>query len=142
MVESKSVATVLVACMFGIVLLHAFGIAPSSMLSDSAVDNDYYDGPGDDLVGEYNRVVGDIPNDTQSEDSSDSSPHYSKSKKTSNDYESSDSGGSYVGSTNSDKFHSPSCGHAHRIKSGNMITFSSRQEAISAGYSPCKSCSP
>ena len=81
MVESKSVATVLVACMFGIVLLHAFGIAPSSMLSDSAVDNDYYDGPGDDLVGEYNRVVGDIPKDTQSEDSSDSSPHYSKSKK-------------------------------------------------------------
>lgn len=48
----------------------------------------------------------------------------------------------YVGSVNSDKFHEPSCSHAKRIKEGNKITFSSRQEAIDAGYSPCGVCYP
>ena len=52
------------------------------------------------------------------------------------------SGITYVGSVNSDKFHYPSCSHAKRIKEGNKITFSSRDEAISRGYSPCGVCTP
>ena len=51
-------------------------------------------------------------------------------------------GGSYVASANSDKFHYSSCGYASRIKSYNKITFSSRSDAISAGYSPCSRCHP
>lgn len=48
----------------------------------------------------------------------------------------------YVASVNSDKFHEPSCSQAKRINEGNKITFSSRQEAIDAGYSPCGICYP
>lgn len=48
----------------------------------------------------------------------------------------------YVASTNSDKFHEPSCSQAKRIKEGNKITFSSREDAINAGYSPCSICCP
>lgn len=55
---------------------------------------------------------------------------------------SSSSGVTYVGSVNSDKFHYPSCTHAKRIKDGNKITFSSRDEAIASGYSPCGVCTP
>ena len=48
----------------------------------------------------------------------------------------------YVASVNSDKFHEPSCSQAKRIKDGNRITFSSRDDAINAGYSPCGICYP
>ena len=57
------------------------------------------------------------------------------------DYSSS-SGGTYVASSNSNKFHYPSCSHAKRIKDYNRITFSSRDEAINAGYEPCSVCCP
>lgn len=55
---------------------------------------------------------------------------------------SSGGGGYYVGSANSDKFHYPSCSAAKRIKSYNKISFSSRSQAINAGYSPCRICYP
>lgn len=74
-------------------------------------------------------------------DSSDSSES-SQSGSNSKNYESSGSGGSYVGSANSNKFHYPSCRYVNNIKSGNLITFSSRDDAISSGYSPCKVCCP
>jgi len=48
----------------------------------------------------------------------------------------------YVGSVNSNIFHYPSCSSAKRIKSYNLITFNSREEAIQAGYHPCKICNP
>lgn len=60
-----------------------------------------------------------------------------------NDYDSEEvTGGSYVASKNSDKFHHSYCGHAERIKSNNRIYFNSRQEALDSGYDPCKSCNP
>lgn len=55
---------------------------------------------------------------------------------------SSDSGTTYVGSVNSNKFHDPSCSAAHRIKDSNLRTFNSRQEALDAGYEPCAKCNP
>lgn len=48
----------------------------------------------------------------------------------------------YVGSKNSDKFHKLSCSSAKRIKNANLRYFYSRQEAINAGYVPCKRCNP
>lgn len=48
----------------------------------------------------------------------------------------------YVASSNSNKFHDSSCSQAQRIKDANKITFSSRDEAINAGYEPCGICYP
>jgi methylphosphotriester-DNA--protein-cysteine methyltransferase len=48
----------------------------------------------------------------------------------------------YVGSRHSNKYHYPNCRYALKIKQENVITFSSAQEAIAAGYVPCKVCKP
>ena len=50
--------------------------------------------------------------------------------------------GTFVGSINSDVYHYPSCASAKRIKSYNLITFSSTTEAKADGYRPCKKCNP
>lgn len=49
---------------------------------------------------------------------------------------------SYVGSSKSNKYHRPSCIWANRIKPSNLVSFSSKEEAIKAGYAPCKVCKP
>ena len=49
---------------------------------------------------------------------------------------------SYVGNANSKKFHVASCSFAERMKPANRVEFQSRDEAISAGYVPCKRCKP
>jgi len=46
----------------------------------------------------------------------------------------------YVGSKNSNKYHNPSCVWAQKIKPKNKVEFTSRQEAETAGYVPCKVC--
>ena len=48
----------------------------------------------------------------------------------------------YVGSNKSNKYHRPSCSAAQRIKPSNLVSFSSKEEAIKAGYAPCKVCKP
>lgn len=48
----------------------------------------------------------------------------------------------YVGSKNSNKYHNPSCQWAKKIKSSNLVSFSSKKDAESKGYIPCKVCSP
>ena len=48
----------------------------------------------------------------------------------------------YVASKNSKKFHRPNCRWAVKIKSGNRIEFSTKQEALDKGYTPCKVCKP
>ena len=50
--------------------------------------------------------------------------------------------GVFVGSKNSDKYHYPNCPSAKQIKSGNLVTFNSVQEAQAKGYVPCKRCNP
>ena len=71
----------------------------------------------------------------------------------SSSYSSSSSGGhtttynsgtsdSYVGNSNSGKFHAPGCGDVNKMKPSNKVYFSSRDEAINAGYSPCGHCHP
>ncbi|MBQ2831160.1 Ada metal-binding domain-containing protein [Methanobrevibacter sp.] len=60
----------------------------------------------------------------------------------SDDSQPSSSGHTYVGSVKSDKFHELSCPHVKKIKEANKITFSSRQDALDAGYTPCRTCNP
>lgn len=48
----------------------------------------------------------------------------------------------YIASSNSNKFHEPSCSQAKKIKEDNKIIFSSRDDAINAGYEPCGLCYP
>lgn len=48
----------------------------------------------------------------------------------------------YVGSSNSDKYHLPNCEWAQKIKSQNLIKFSSEDDAQDNGYVSCKVCTP
>ncbi len=50
--------------------------------------------------------------------------------------------GAYTASAASDKFHLPSCSSASKISEDNRLWFSSREEAVSAGYAPCGRCKP
>lgn len=49
---------------------------------------------------------------------------------------------SYIGNKNSKKFHLSSCDGVKNMDSKNKITFSSREDAIENGYTPCKTCNP
>lgn len=48
----------------------------------------------------------------------------------------------YVGSKSSDKYHYPDCKWAKKISAKNLVTFKTAQEALKAGYVPCKVCKP
>ena len=48
----------------------------------------------------------------------------------------------YVGSANSNKYHYPDCKWAKKISPKNLVTFKNAQEALKAGYVPCKVCKP
>jgi len=48
----------------------------------------------------------------------------------------------YVASKNSEVFHRPDCRFARIISPDNLVGYSSRDEAISAGKRPCKTCKP
>lgn len=48
----------------------------------------------------------------------------------------------FVGSTESNKYHYPSCRWAEKIKPEHEIWFSSSQDAQSRGYVACKVCKP
>lgn len=143
--SGKKAISALLICIFGLMLLNGFMISSFINDVDESV-NDYdssYSGiSSGDSDDAYTSIIEDNPAPSESSSSSDSSSSNSHTQDTSSNYESSGSGGSYVGSVNSDKFHYPSCGQASKIKSGNLVTFSSREDAISRGYSPCKFCSP
>ena len=49
---------------------------------------------------------------------------------------------SYVGNSNSRKFHYANCTHARKMNQKNRVYFNSRDEAVNAGYVPCKRCNP
>ena len=55
---------------------------------------------------------------------------------------SSSSGQTYWASSNSNKFHYPSCEWAQKISGKNKVVFHSREEAINSGYVPCQVCGP
>jgi methylphosphotriester-DNA--protein-cysteine methyltransferase len=49
-------------------------------------------------------------------------------------------GGKFVGSKKRKTFHRPNCDWATYIKPPRRIEFDSHQEAVDAGYKPCKTC--
>lgn len=51
-------------------------------------------------------------------------------------------GGQFVGSLESDKYHYPTCRWAKKILPENAIWFSSSEDARAAGYVPCGVCKP
>lgn len=48
----------------------------------------------------------------------------------------------YVGSSNSNKYHLESCKWAQKVNPKNKVIFKSKKEAESKGYAPCKVCKP
>ena len=46
----------------------------------------------------------------------------------------------YWASKKSNKFHYPSCQWAQKIKAENKIVFKTKEDALKAGYIPCKVC--
>ena len=48
----------------------------------------------------------------------------------------------YVASAKTDKFHRPDCEWAGKISDANKITYSSRDQAIADGKTPCSVCNP
>lgn len=48
----------------------------------------------------------------------------------------------YVVTKKSNKYHHPSCRWAQKFRSKNMVTFRSANDALGAGYVPCKVCKP
>lgn len=48
----------------------------------------------------------------------------------------------YVGSSESDKYHRPTCRWTSKINDGNLVHFDSAEEAQAAGYEPCGTCNP
>lgn len=144
----KKALTLISLALIGIILLNgALGFLTSE---PEDINNDYdsysysgYDDLSTDDSDAYTSLIDENSNDGGSYSSSDSSSNDDyQTHGSSQSYASSSSGGSYVASVNSDKFHYPSCGQASKIKSSNLISFSSRDEAISSGYSPCSFCSP
>ena len=97
-------------------------------------------------TNEYNSTSS--TNVTDSSYSNSTSDYYtsssSDSTRSSSDSSSSSSSvtGNFVGSVNSNVYHYPSCASAKRIKSHNLISFSSTTNAKTAGYRPSKKCNP
>ena len=60
----------------------------------------------------------------------------------SNSASSSSESSTYVASAKTDKFHRPDCEWAQKISGSNKITYSSRDQAIAAGKTPCSVCNP
>ncbi len=52
------------------------------------------------------------------------------------------SSGSYIGNSNSFKFHTAGCTEVNRMSEKNKVYFSSKSDAINSGYVGCKKCNP
>ncbi|MDR0876135.1 MAG: thermonuclease family protein [Clostridiales Family XIII bacterium] len=51
-------------------------------------------------------------------------------------------GAMYIGNSRSMKFHTLTCEYGQQISPNNAVDLSSRDEALDAGYAPCKVCKP
>lgn len=49
---------------------------------------------------------------------------------------------SYVGNAKSRKFHYADCSMVNKMNPANKVYMNTREEAIAAGYVPCKRCKP
>lgn len=91
-------------------------------------------GNGDELLNQFTSKIKVSKKVTKDKAEEQTSPSSSSS--------SSSSSQTYWASSNSNKFHYPSCEWAQKISGKNKVVFSSRDEAINSGYQPCQVCSP
>lgn len=82
------------------------------------------------------------PYDWANENTPTSSHQSSSASSDTTSTDSQSSSGSYVGNSNSGKFHVASCSSVGKMSEKNKVFFSSRDEAINQGYVPCKRCNP
>jgi hypothetical protein len=101
-------------------------------INDTSVNNTSSDTKKINSNNEKSKVSNKPSGDSSSSKSSSSSSSSTKDH----------SGSTYVGSSKSDKFHNPSCSAAKRIKNSNLVSFSSRENAVNSGYKPCGICHP
>lgn len=59
-----------------------------------------------------------------------------------NNIASSSSSASYIGNSNSHKFHSSGCTEVSKMSEKNKVFFNTRQEAVNSGFVGCKRCNP
>ena len=67
---------------------------------------------------------------------------YVKTTSSQSQSSSSSDSGSYVGNSNTGKFHTLDCRWGQKIAEHNRVMFTNRDLAISQGYQPCKVCNP
>jgi len=48
----------------------------------------------------------------------------------------------YIGNANTKKFHYANCSSVNKMNPANRVDFTTREEAVNAGYIPCKRCQP
>ena len=48
----------------------------------------------------------------------------------------------YIGNANSKKFHYADCAAVGKMNPANKVFLNTRDEAVTAGYVPCKRCNP
>lgn len=70
-----------------------------------------------------------------SESSSSSEDKFADKSETNKDY-------AFMGNSNSGKLHKTDCRYAVKTSESNRVYFKTREEAVSGGYVPCKSCNP
>lgn len=134
----KKVLSLIACCCIGwIVISLIFAvITPDNNTDDFADDYNYSASSIDEPVNSSD--TSDDVSDSSSDDvdSSDDSSDSDSSSSTSS------TSGSYVGNSNTKKFHLPTCSYASKIKDSNKVYFNSRDDAIDNGYVPCKVCNP
>ena len=96
---------------------------------------------GENSVDKIDDVIEYTPTTTSTASSS-SSYDYDSYSSSYNSYPDTSGYGDYIGNSNTHKFHESFCSWADNIKPGNRVSFSSRGDAISSGYSPCGHCNP
>ena len=129
-------------CCGRIILIFLIFAGFSAVSTDSS---DSYQTSDDDLYDDYDEdtEINDYDDEYEDYEIDDSKNSYSDEESSqSDDISDYDSGTSYVGSINSNKFHDPSCTHAHKIKESNKISFSSREDALDSNYESCAICNP
>lgn len=67
--------------------------------------------------------------------------HDTSSASTGNTYHTGTSS-SYVGNSETGKFHAPGCSDVDKMDNANKVYFSNRQDAVNQGYDPCGHCNP
>lgn len=48
----------------------------------------------------------------------------------------------YIGNSNTGKFHYADCSSVDKMNPAHKVGFNTRDEAVNAGYIPCKRCKP